>query len=202
MRRPSAPGLRSLISMLVLLAQWSFCYAMITLALDLEAQRFWLRFENIGILAVPVAWFLFTVQYTRLDRWLNRWTGSLLFVIPLISIVLVFSDAWFHFYYSAIRPISSAGGPLVIGRGPWYLVALVNSYTLNMIGMGILVWRAVQYRDLYRRQMFALIGAILIPILVNVFYQLAPLQKPAFSIRIDLTPISFTLTAALIAFGV
>jgi diguanylate cyclase (GGDEF)-like protein/PAS domain S-box-containing protein len=68
--------------------------------------------------------------------------------------------------------------------------------------MGILIWRAVQYRDLYRRQMFALIGAILVPILVNVFYQLAPLLNPAFSIRIDLTPISFTITAGLIAFGV
>jgi diguanylate cyclase (GGDEF)-like protein len=202
MRRPSAPGLRSLIFMLILLAQWSFCYAMITLALDLEAQRFWLRFENIGILAVPVVWFLFTVQYTRLDRWLNLWTGSLLFLIPLISIIFVFSDAWFQIYYSSIRPISELGGPLIIGRGPWYLVALVHSYTLNLFGMGILVWRAVQYRNLYRRQMFALIGAVLVPILVNVFYQVAPLLDPAFSIRIDLTPISFTLTAALIAFGV
>lgn len=202
MRRPSAPGLRSLIFMLVLLAQWSFCYAMITLAPDLTAKQFWLRFENIGILTVPVTWFLFTVQYTRLDRWLNLWTGSLLFFIPLVSLILVFSDAWFHLYYSSIRPISQVGGPLIIGRGPWYLVALVHSYTLNLIGMGILVWRAVQYRDLYRRQMFALIGAVLVPILVNIFYQLAPLLNPFFSIRIDLTPISFTITAALIAFGV
>jgi len=202
MRRPPAPGLRSLIFMLVLLAQWSFCYAMITLALELEAQRFWLRFENIGILTVPVAWFLFTVQYTRLDRWLNRWTGSLLFVIPAISLVFLFSNTWFHLYYSSIRPISEFGGPLIIGRGPWYLVALVHSYSLNLIGMGILIRRAVQYRDLYRRQMFALIAAILVPILVNIFYQVTPLLNPAFSIPIDLTPISFTITAALIAFGV
>ena len=202
MRRSSAPGLRSLTFMLYMLAVWSFAYAMITLAPSLEEKRFWLRLENIGILSVPVIWFLFTVQYTRLDRWLNAWTGSLLFIIPLVSIVFLFSDEWFHFYYSSIRPVSENGGPLVIGRGSWYMVALVNSYVFNLSGMALLFWHAIQYRDLYRRQMYALIGAISIPVMVNIFYQLAPLIVPSLSIRIDLTPISFTVTAALIAFGV
>lgn len=201
-RRPTAPGLRSLTMMLCMLGVWSFGYAMITLVPALEAKRFWLRFENIGILSVPVIWFVFTIQYTRLDRWLNKLTGSLLFLIPVISLVMLFSDRWFHIYYSSIRPFSEHGGPLVIGRGPWYLVTLVNSYLFNLMGMGLLVWRAIQFRDLYRRQMYALIGAVLIPILVNVFYQLAPRIIPAFSLRIDLTPITFTLTAALLAFGV
>jgi diguanylate cyclase (GGDEF)-like protein/PAS domain S-box-containing protein len=202
MRRPAASGLRALTAMLGLLAVWSFGYALITLSPLLEAKRFWLRFENIGILTVPGVWFIFTVQYTRLDRWLNRLTGSLLFVIPAISLVLLFVNPWFHLYYSSIQPISEYGGPLVIGRGPWYLVALVNSYAFNLMAMALLVWRAIQYRNLYRRQMFVLIGAVLVPILVNIFYRLAPVIIPAFSVRIDLTPISFTITAALIAFGV
>jgi diguanylate cyclase (GGDEF)-like protein len=202
MRRPPASGTRSLIAMLSLLAIWSFGYAMITLVDDLEAKRFWLRFENIGILTVPVVWFIFTVQYARLDRWLNKFTGSLLFVIPAISLLFLFSDRWFYLYYPAIRPVSALGGPLIIGRGSWYVVALVNSYIFNLMGMAVLAWCAIQYRNLYRRQTFALIGAVLIPILVNVFYQSAPVLFPAFSTRVDLTPISFTLSAALIAVGV
>jgi diguanylate cyclase (GGDEF)-like protein len=202
MRKPPAPGLQPLIFMLCMLAVWSFGYAMITLAPSLEAKRFWLRFENIGILTVPAFWFLFTVRYTRLDRWLNRFTASLFFIIPLVSIIFIFSDNWFGLYYSSIRPISENGGPLVIERGPWYLVGLTQAYVLNLIVMGLLIRRAIQYRNLYRRQMFSLIGAVLIPILVNVFYQLAPVAIPNLSIPIDLTPISFTLTAALIAFGV
>ena len=202
MRRPSAPGLRSLVFMLCMLAVWSFGYAMITLAPSLEAKRFWLRFENIGILTVPAFWFLFTVRYTRLDRWLNRFTASLFFIIPLISIIFIFSDNWFGLYYSSIRPVSENGGPLVIERGPWYLVTLTQAYALNLIVIGLLIWRAIQHRNVYRRQMFALIGAVLIPVLVNIFYQLAPVAIPNLSISIDLTPISFTITAALIAFGV
>jgi diguanylate cyclase (GGDEF)-like protein/PAS domain S-box-containing protein len=201
-RRPAAPGERALIAMLFLLAVWSFGYAMITLVPEMEAKRFWLKFENIGILTVPVVWFLFTVQYARLDRWLNRFTGGLLFMVPAISLVILSSDSWFHVYYTNLRSISESIGPLVIGRGSWYIVALVNSYIFNLMGMAVLTWCAVQYRDLYRRQTYALIGAVLAPLLVNVFYQLAPIMLPAFSTRVDLTPISFTLSAALIAFGV
>ena len=202
MRRPPARGERALIAMLFLLAVWNFGYAMITLLSEMDDKVVWLKFENIGILTVPVVWFIFTVQYTRQDRWLNKFTGALLFLIPAVSLVFLFSDRWFPLYYASLLPVSEAGGPLIVGRGSWYVVGLVNSYVFNLMAMALLFWFAVQYRDLYRRQMFALIGALLIPILFNVFYQLEPVLLPALSIRIDLTPISFTLTAALIAFGI
>ncbi len=201
-RRPYAPGERALISMLLMLAVWSFGYAMITLVPEMEAKRFWLKFENIGILTVPVIWFIFTVQYARLDHWLNKRTGGLLFLVPAISLVILFSDRWFHVYYASLRPVSESVGPLVIGRGSWYIVALVNSYIFNLMAMAILLWCAVQYRNLYRMQTIALIGAVLVPLLFNVFYQLAPTMLPSFSTRVDLTPISFTVSAAMIAFGV
>lgn len=188
--------------MLVMLAVWNFGYAMITLSPSLETKRDWLRIENIGILTVPVFWLFFTLQYTRLDKWLNKYTSALFFVIPLASIIFLFSENWFHLYYASIAPVSESGGPLVIERGPWYVVAVVYAYILNIIVMGLLIWRAIQYRNIYRRQMFVLIAAVLIPILVNIFYQVIPSVRPDSAFRIDLTPISFTLTAALIAIGV
>jgi diguanylate cyclase (GGDEF)-like protein/PAS domain S-box-containing protein len=201
-RRQPAPGLRSLVAMLWMLAIWNFGYAMITLVPSLEAKRFWLQFENIGILLLPVFWFLFTVQYTRMDRWLNNGTGLLFFVIPLTTLLFIWSDRWFHFYYSSISPVSGSIGPLVIERGWWYLISTLHAYGLIMACIIVLVLRAVQYRNIYRRQMFALLGAALFPISVNIFYQLALSFGSNPMIRVDLTPISFTISAALIAFGV
>lgn len=197
-RRPPVHGLRSLALMLIMLAVWSFGYAMIALSPSLELKQIWLRVENIGILTVPVFWFLFTVQYTRLDKRLNALTRAGLFLIPATSLVFIFSDAWFHLYYSSVHPVSGTGGPLVIGRGPWYLVSVVYAYALNFAAMGLLIRRAIQYRNIYRRQMNVLIAAVLIPILANILYQLVP----RISFQIDLTPITFTLSAALIAVGV
>ena len=201
-RRPRAPGLLSLVFMLVMLAVWNFGYAMITLSLSLEAKQDWLRFENIGILTVPIFWFFFTLQYARLDAWLNKYTGAFFFVIPLISLLFLFSDAWFPLYYSSITPVSESIGPLMIEPGPWYVVTAIYSYALIIIVMGLLIWRAVQFRNIYRRQMFVLIAAVLIPILFNVPYQFIPSILPGSTLRIDLTPISFTITAVLIAIGV
>jgi diguanylate cyclase (GGDEF)-like protein/PAS domain S-box-containing protein len=188
--------------MLIGLAVWAFCYAMITLSISLEAKRFWLKLENIGILTVPIFWFFFTVQYTRLDKWLNKFTAALFFIIPVVSWILLFSENWFSLYYSSVFPISENGGPLVIERGPWYLVALVHSYLLNLTGMGLLIWQFIEYRNIYREQMAILVGAILIPLVTNIFYQVASGLNSSSSILIDLTPISFTVTAFLISAGV
>lgn len=201
-RRIPTPGRNAMIWMLIGLASWAFCYAMITLSTSLGAKRFWLKLENIGILTVPVFWFFFTVQYTRLDKWLNKYTAALFFIIPLISWTLLFSENWFHFYYESVFPISEGGGPLVIERGPWYLTALVHSYVLNLTGIGLLIWQFIEYRNIYREQMAILVGAILIPLVTNIFYQIASGTTSSSSIPIDLTPISFTVTAFLISAGV
>jgi diguanylate cyclase (GGDEF)-like protein/PAS domain S-box-containing protein len=201
-RKHRAPGRNAMIWMLAGLAVWAFCYAMITLSPSLEAKRFWLRMENIGILTVPAFWFLFTVQYAQVDKWLNRYTAALFFIIPLISLALIFSENWFHYYYSSVRPVSESSGPLIIERGSWYLVAAIQAYLLNLTGMGVLIWRLIHYRNIYRKQLAVLVGAVLIPLVVNIFYQFAPKTMPALSIPIDLTPISFTLTAFLLSAGI
>ena len=201
-RRYHAPGRDSMIWMLVMLAIWAFSYAMITISLTMEEKQLWLQFENIGILTVPVFWFLFTIQYAQFDKWLNKFTGTLLFVIPAISLTILFNPNWFHFFYSSVRTVSESGGPLIIERGPWYFVSLTQSYILNLIGMGLLIWRFIQVRDIFRRQIYVLIGAVLFPLLVNVFYQLVPRFIPNFSISVDLTPLAFVITAFLLSKGV
>src|SRR5512147_1344301 len=81
-RRHPVPGRNAMIWMLADLALWAFSYAMITLFPSLGVKMFWLRVENISILTVPVVWFFFTVQYAQVDKWLDRSTGALFFIIP------------------------------------------------------------------------------------------------------------------------
>jgi len=201
-RRPTALGRNSLILMLISLAIWAICYAVIAISPDLEVKVFWLKLENIGILTTPVFWFFFTLQYAQLNKWLNNYTGALFFVIPVVSLVLLFNPNWFHYFYSGYAPYSETGGPLIIQRGPWYFAALIQAYLLNLGGMGVLIHRFIQFRHVFRKQALLLIGAVLFPLLVNVFYQLAPRIIPQYSVPADLTPFSFTLTAFFLSRGV
>src|SRR5258706_16325139 len=94
--RYEASGRVAMILMLLSLAVWSFAYAMITFSTDIELKRFWLRVENIGILSQPVFWLMFTLKYSNQSKSLARPWIAALYIIPLISIVMIFSDRWFH----------------------------------------------------------------------------------------------------------
>ncbi len=198
-RRPSKPGLRSMTLTLVGLGIWSFSYAMITLSPTLEAKHIWLKLENIGIISVPVLWFFFTMKFTRLNKWLTGKPIILVFwIIPAISLFFIFSERWFHLYYTSTYIAMESGGPLLISRGPMYWVALTYSYLLEIIGTGVLVWRFIQSRLVYRKQLLYLIGAVIIPFSFNIIYQLNPGLLPFFSVPVDLTPLFFNVTATLL----
>lgn len=202
-RRPLKPGIRSMTLTLVGLGLWSFSYAMITISPTLEAKHFWLKLENIGIIAAPVLWFFFTMKFTRLDKWLTGKPIMLLFwIIPVISLTFIFSERWFHFYYASTHVAMESGGPLLISRGPMYWVALTQSYLLELIGVGVLVWRFIQSRLVYRKQMLYLIGAVTIPFFINIIYQLNPELLPFFSVPVDLTPLFFNFTAIFLVASV
>jgi diguanylate cyclase (GGDEF)-like protein/PAS domain S-box-containing protein len=175
---------------------------MITFSNDLEVKRFWLRIENIGILGQPVFWLMFTLKYSNQSRSLARPWIIALFIIPLISITLIFSDPWFHLYYSSIKPLMENGGPLIIERGPWYWVALAQAYLLNATATVLLIWRFIQFRNIFRKQLTLLIIAVLIPWVINILYQLTSNLARSFLMPIDLTPISFMVSIGLISSGI
>ncbi|MBE0681957.1 MAG: diguanylate cyclase [Anaerolineales bacterium] len=202
-RKPPKSGSHSMTLMLLGLGVWSFSYAMITLSPTLETKHLWLKLENIGILSVPVLWFFFTMKFTRLDKWMTGKPIMLLFwVIPAVSLLFLFSEDWFHLYYKSTHTASASGGPLVISRGPMYWIALTHAYLLNLAGMGVLVWRFIKSRLVYRRQTSYLIGAVIIPFAINIIYQLKPDLLPFFSMPLDLTPLFFNITAILLVASV
>ena len=196
------PGRNSLVYVLISLAIWSFAYAMITFSPDIEVKRFWLRVENIGIISQPVLWFVFIVSYARQARFLKWRFIAMLCIIPIVSLTMLFSDRWFHLYYSSIKPLLENGGPLVIERNPWYWVQLVQSYALNAIGTVFLILRFIEFKNIFREQLAFLITAALIPLIVNVIYQLVSNLTSSIFIPVDLTPISFTFSIWLISLGI
>lgn len=201
-RKFIATGRNALILVLTSLAIWSFAYAMITFSYDIEVKRFWLRVENIGIVSQPVLWLYFILAYARQNRFLKWQFIAVLCVIPVVSLVFIFSDQWFHLYYTSIKLLSANGGPLVIERAPWYWMELAQSYTLNAIATVLLIWRLIEFRNIFRRQLALMIGAVLIPLAMNIVYQLISNFAPSIFIPVDLTPISFTISIWLISLGI
>jgi diguanylate cyclase (GGDEF)-like protein/PAS domain S-box-containing protein len=201
-RTRTTAGRRELAISLILLAMWAFCYAMITLSTSLEAKRFWLKMENVGIVFQPVFWLLFTLNYIRRNQPIKLKWGLALSVIPIVTLTLLFSELWFSHYYSSVHIASPDGGPLVIERGKWYWAQLIQSYLLYIASTVILLRFFLKNRFIYRRRMGLLAAAVLTPWIVNLFYQAVLTFQPDFAIPIDFTPISFTVSAGLMGAGV
>jgi diguanylate cyclase (GGDEF)-like protein/PAS domain S-box-containing protein len=201
-RKRSAPGCISAVYMFIALAIWAFSYGMTALTVQPDLKLFWLKMENIGIVSVPVFWFFFTTQYTQRDKWLTRPVQALFWVIPFITLFLLFSDRWITTYYLSFIPFTPNGGPFIVGKGSWYFVQLVQTYLIIAVGTLMLVWHVFQFRDIYRQQIILVLVALAVPWLVNVFYQIGATIFPSIYIPIDLTAIFFTITAALISVAV
>ena len=201
-RKFDVAGRDALIMMLCSLAIWSFAYAMITFSSDLETKKFWLRVENVGILSQPVFWIIFILGYSRQGRALNWGYIALLSIVPAVSMIMIVSDRWFHLYYSSVKLLDGNYGPLVIERGPWYGVAVFQAYALDLIATILLIWRFIQFRNIFRTQLVFLIVAALIPLFTNIGYQVVSIFLPSLFLPVDLTPISFTLSISLISSGI
>lgn len=202
-RRRNAQGSGSAVMLFMALALWTFAYAAITISSDMPAKIFWLKVENLGILSTPVFWFLFALRYSSKEKLWSKWYfQAALWIIPIISLAFLFSETWFSLYYQSIKPFDENGGPLVIGRGPWYGIQLILSYGLLIAGLVLFTWHMFRMWGLYRRQVLFFLVGIIVPVGVNLFYQVGAKASPQFYTPIDLTPISLTLTAGFISIGV
>lgn len=195
-------GAAMLFWLLIAIALWGFSYAMLIFSFSLEAKRFWLKVENIGIVSTPLLWFLFASAYTKKDKWLNKKTTLLLAIIPILTVFFLFSERWFDLYYTSIAPYTTDIGPLTIEKGIWYKVQVIQSYLTIGGGILLLFWHLIVFREIYKERVITLFIALAAPIALNAFYHKGAGLIPDIYIPVDLTPIAFTISALLINFAI
>ncbi|HXF60592.1 MAG TPA: histidine kinase N-terminal 7TM domain-containing protein, partial [Caldilineaceae bacterium] len=196
-RRP-ASGASLLAWMMLAVTIWAGAYGLELASLDLAAMRFWVRVEYLGIPIVPVLWLLFALQYSGHDRWLARPVVLLLFVVPLCTLLLNYTNKWHHLYYTSVSVDYSGPFPvLALQKGPWYWVNAAYAYLCLLAGSTLLLRHVLYSPNLYRRQAWTLVFAALAPVAGNVLYQIGVTPVP----YLDLTPFVFLVTGIATAWS-
>jgi len=139
-------------------AEWIFCYAFELGSVKLQTKIFWNTFQYVGIVSVPTLWFLFTVKFTGREHWLRRRNLILFAIIPVVTLVLVFTNHYHRLMWTevfmgtayAITTIEKKFGPAF-----WCYVSYV--YTLMLISTYLLLQMLIHSRHLYRWQASALL---------------------------------------------
>jgi diguanylate cyclase (GGDEF)-like protein/PAS domain S-box-containing protein len=184
--------------MMLALFVWSAAYALSISSLDPTAELWWNKLAYLGIVLVPVGWFVFTAEYTGTRGRFSRRQWHLLLVIPVVTLIMVASDGWHHLIWKDLVPTPMAGTPAVSdGFGVWFWVHTAYSYSLLGLGGAMLVRMAIRSRHVYRKQALVILIGCALPIAANVAF-LTGLQPHR---ELDMTPFVLAVSSLVFALG-
>ncbi len=196
-RRRLAAGAKVFAIFMLFLGWWSLTYSLELLSPDLATKIFWAKMEYLSIATVTVLWFILVLSYTGQQRWLTFKNLLLLFLIPLITQTLAWTNEMHELLWVNVRLDVSQGIPqMVFERGMWYWVNVGYSYIMMVISLLLLIYKQMRSPFLYRQQIGAMLIGSFFPWIGNMLYLLG--MTPA---NLDLTPIFFTGAGIVAAWG-
>ncbi|MCL4274647.1 MAG: SpoIIE family protein phosphatase [Anaerolineales bacterium] len=178
---------------------WAFANAIQLVTPDMGWQLFWNRLTYAGIMVVPTAWFLFSVNLTG---FLRRNVGKFerySYIPPAFLYLVLLTSGWHKLFFVSFESVS-VGGYVTLENhyGPIFYAHTAYSYLLMIAGIVLLGWSLITDFRKYGAQAYGLIIGVLAPLLGNAYYLFGPIPL-GFP---DPTPIIFTVTGAAFAWTV
>jgi PAS domain S-box-containing protein len=195
-RRRSAATIASLLAVLAGAVWWSVCSALELSAGDLAGREYWGDLKYVGVVLLPPAYLAFVLQCSGHTRW-PGWAGPALTLEPLAVLLLLAGDAT-HDLVRFYPPDATLTTTQAAEAGPLFWPHLLYNNALIWTGTILLVVTLSRMSRLYRGQSLLLVGTILLPIILNLLFNLrvGPFRQ------VDLTPFAFVLTTAVLVWGV
>lgn len=203
-RRRMSPDARLAFYFLLSMAIWSLAYAGELGSASLAQKLLWTKVQYIGIALAPALFLRFATEYTALaggssSPRTRRPLWRLVWVIPVLTLLLEWTDEFHHLVHSSARLVSLNGMVHAdFSYGPWFWVHVVYSYTALLLATGMLLHSAWRGSRETRTQVNIILFGAAVPYLANLVYLI---DLPIFS-HLDLTPIAFTISGICMYIGI
>ncbi len=172
---------------------WAFLYSLEIFLPTLPAKLFILKIEYFGIVSLPVYLLFFALEFTGKSHLLTPRIRLLLWVIPSLTLLLVWTNEYHHLMWdretlSAVRGLRL----LDIRFGVFFWVHSVYSYIILAFTNVLLIIELLQRPRIYRIQISFVVLGMLLPLVGNLIFVIGinPIKN------LDVTPLFF-LPAAL-----
>ena len=120
-----------------------------------------LKIEYLGAPLIAVFWFLFAVYYNNYSI-KSKAVMALLFVVPLTTIAMLYTNEYHHFHYRTFAVDASGLFPVAVTqKGWWYYVDFVYKMLVAFAGLALFAFsygKATGYRRRQAKTIF--IGAL------------------------------------------
>lgn len=189
------PGAKEFLFLSLAIAIYTSGYALEISQTRLEDALWAVRFEYLGIAFTPPLILLTTLRLTR-PKPVPLWVKVGLFVIPLITLALVFTVEHHSLYYINPRMVQT---PYYMGltfeRGIWYWVLMVYQLTAGVFAPLILVAAALRSSPRRKRSLLFMGVGVFVPFLTSLAYSLELTPK-------GFDPVPFSLVWAVGFFAI
>ncbi|HEC35736.1 MAG TPA: PAS domain S-box protein [Anaerolineae bacterium] len=197
-QRRTVPGATSFALLMLISTWWAATNGLEVIAADLPTKLLWANLQYLAYVSAPVVWVVMTLQYTGRERWLTRGRLIGLSIIPLLTLLLVWTNDFHNLMRQGVRLDTS--GPLpVIGKiyGPWHWVHIGYSYLLLSVAFVLLLGAMMDAPPPHRGQPLALLIGLLLTMLWNGAYALGFSLIPG----MDTTAVSFIPMGVMVVWG-
>lgn len=195
-RRRGAVGRTGLVAVLVGSAIWGLAYGVELGSVTRAGWELWGAVKYLGILLLPPAWLIFSLEYTGRDLSVTSRLLAALSVEPAVVLMVLAVPSARHLVRS--YPAWSSSALVEVQLGPVFYVLLVYSAFLAALGTGFLTLTLMRISTAYRRQSMVLLSAVALVWLTNV---LATVGVGPFRI-VDPTPPALAVGALMLILGV
>jgi len=185
-------------ALMTLCSLWAMNNALEICLVDPGAKILVSKLAYLVILNVPPLWFLYALRFGMRKPWFSGSRVFLLWIIPAITLVMVFTNEYHRLFWSSITSAGGAYSTLLIYRhGPAMYFWTAYSYILLLAGMALFFWTALNSSRIHRRNILVLLIGCIFPWTGNILYLAGITVMPG----VDLTPIAFTLMGAVLAWN-
>ena len=139
-RRRNIPAAKPFTAACFLGGLWTLGVIFEISAVEFSTKVFWVKYAAIWQLPAGATIACFILQYAGLGRWLTPRTYTLLFLIPLLSVLMMVTNDSHHLIWTAFR----MNGNVVASPGKLFWVFNSYVYLLGILNLAVLIWLAIR----------------------------------------------------------
>lgn len=168
-RRRRTPGVTAFSLNIFLVAAWLSVIALAMVSPTNEMALLWYRSGFVAISALPVLLLIFVAQYSE-SRLVTPGRLILLFLIPVITQLAVWTDDYFHFFFKEFSIVEKNGLLFIQTWTPgfWFIIHSAYSFICALVALAWLFTYSLKQFKKFRSQSIAFIMGGLVVILPNL----------------------------------
>jgi diguanylate cyclase (GGDEF)-like protein/PAS domain S-box-containing protein len=174
---------------------WSWTYALHWSNVFRPSEFFWLDMTYFGVVLSAPSLLIFALSYTGVRQYLtDRWI-ALLFVIPVLTLVLLWTDPLHGLFFGGKRV---NGASVIFSGGVGFWLNALFLYGCVITALIVLIRAFFHYPRRYFGQIGAVLVGVSLPVTANILAFSGAYPFP----RMDLTPLVFSATGLFIAVAI